>query len=314
MSGTNLSIFELLELFPDDSSAEAWFTENRWPNGVACIECGSLNVQARPTRTPQPYRCRDCRRDFSVKTETLMHGSQLGLRVWAVAIYLLATNPKGVSSLALHRHLGITQKTAWFLAHRIRETWEDHRETFAGPVEVDETHIGGRVKNMHGDERRAARAKFNYGKSIVAGARDRPSGHVAAEVIESASRSNIVGFLEEHAAEEATIYHDEASVYQRLPWEHEGVNHSIGEYVRDGASTNGIESFWALLKRAHMGIFHKMSPKHLHRYVRELAGRNNHRGEPALEHMAAMAASMNGKRLMYRDLIADNGLSSGARS
>lgn len=138
--GTSLT--EIMRTFPDNVAAEKWFVENRWPNGVHCPCCGAKNVQERKTRKPQPYRCRDCRKDFSVKTGTLMHHSRLGLQVWAIAIYLLVTNLKGVSSMKLHRGLDITQKSAWHLAHRIRETWRDNEDMFSGPLELDETFTG----------------------------------------------------------------------------------------------------------------------------------------------------------------------------
>ncbi len=122
---TGLTLIELTRIFPDDAAAERWFVQTRWPDGVNCPCCGSLNVQERATRKPQPYRCRDCRKDFSVKLGTLMEGSKLGFQIWAMAIYLMMTGIKGTSSMKLHRDLGITQKTAWHLAHRIRETWSD---------------------------------------------------------------------------------------------------------------------------------------------------------------------------------------------
>ena len=128
------SLIEIMRMFPDDAAAEKWFVKTRWPDGVHCSRCGSANIQERKTRKPQPYRCRDCRKDFSVKTGTLMHNSRLELQVWAVAIYLLVTNLEGVSSRKLHRDLGITQKTAWHLAHRIRETWKDNQGDFLEPV------------------------------------------------------------------------------------------------------------------------------------------------------------------------------------
>ena len=120
-----LSIKALLRMFPDDATAEQWFTEVRWPEGVRCPKCDSDNIQERTTRKPQPYRCRSCRKDFSVKTDTLMHNSPLGCQTWAIAIYLMSTGLKGVSSMKLHRDLDVTQKTAWHLSMRIRETFED---------------------------------------------------------------------------------------------------------------------------------------------------------------------------------------------
>ena len=155
-----VSFIEIMRMFPDDVTAEKWFVKTRWLDGVHCPCCGSVNIQERKTRKPQPYRCRDCRKDFSVKTGTLMHNSRLGLQVWAVAIYLLVTNLKGVSSMKLHKDLGVTQKTAWHLAHRIRETWKDNQGDFLGPVEVDETFMGGREKNKHEDKRSHTRGAF----------------------------------------------------------------------------------------------------------------------------------------------------------
>ncbi len=150
-----LSFIEVADMFPDNLTAERWFVQTRWPNGVCCSACGSLNVQARPKRKPQPFRCRerDCLNDFSVKTGTPMQSSNIGLRKWAIAFYLLATGLKGTSSMKLHRDLKVTQKTAWFMLHRIRETWDKGSSMFGGPVEIDETFIGGKARNMHAHKR-----------------------------------------------------------------------------------------------------------------------------------------------------------------
>ena len=173
---TGISLPELFAMSPDDETAEAWFISQRWPDGVRCPDCGSANIQERATRKPQPFRCRDCRKDFSVKTRTLMRASKLGCRIWALAIYLMSTNLKGVSSMKLHCDLGVTQKAAWHLAHRIRESWADGQaERFSGPVEADEAFVGGLEKNKHADKKlRAGRGAV--GKEVVAGVKGRTTG------------------------------------------------------------------------------------------------------------------------------------------
>ena len=298
-----MTLVEVMRMFPDDATAERWFIDMRWPMGVHCPDCGSMSVQERPTRKPQPYRCRDCRKDFSVKTGSLMHGSKLGFQVWALAIYLLATNLKSVSSMKLHRDLGVTQKTAWYLSQRIRETWVDHRESFSGPVEVDETYVGGKKKNMSKARRKATPGRGTVGKAAVAGARDRATGRVSASVVDRTDKATLQKFVRERARAGAKVYTDEASAYEGMPFNYEAVKHGAGEYVRGMAHTNGIESFWAMLKRAHKGTFHQLSIKHLQRYVCEFAGRHNQRSADTVSQMEAIAEGLNGKQLSYDDLI-----------
>ena len=296
------SFVQVSRMFPDDAAAEAWFTKTRWPNGVHCTACGSVNVQERKTRKPQPYRCRDCRKDFSVKTGTLMHSSPMGLQTWAIAIYLLATNLKSVSSMKLHSDLEITQKNAWFLAKRIRETWCDNAAPFAGPVEVDETYFGGKKKNMPKAKREKIKGRGTAGKAIVAGVKDRATNQVSARTVAGTDVRTLQGFVAEHAAPGAKVFTDDAAAYRGMPFDHEAVRHSVGEYVNGMAHTNGIESFWSMLKRAHKGTFHKISAKHLDRYVTEFAGRHNNRPTDTLDQMAEIARAMAGERLMYRYL------------
>ena len=171
-----MTVMELLDKFPDDATAEAWFEAQRWPEGRFCPDCGSTNTVGVASRKPMPYRCRDCRHHFSVRKGTVMQSSKLGLQKWAIAIYMMTTGIKGTSSMKLYREVGIRQPTAWFLMQRIREGFiEGENKSFPGPVEADETYIGGKLGNMTAKSRKEARQKPDLGKTIVAGVKDRPS-------------------------------------------------------------------------------------------------------------------------------------------
>ena len=273
-----ISLAELFRMFPDDAAAERWFVEKRWPDGICCHYCRSENVQTGAKHKTMPLRCRHCRKRFSVRTGTVMQSSKLAYQTWAVAIYLLTTSLKGVSSLKLHRDLDITQKSAWHLAHRLRETWHNRDgEPFAGPLEADETFVGGKAKNMHKAHPERLTGRGGVDKTAVAAVLDRATKRVRAAVVTRVDGPTLNGFVGEHAADGATVYTDEAAAYAGLP-NRESLSQGVGEYVKGQAhNINGMESFWSMLKRGYVGTYHRMSPEHLGRYVGEFEGRHNTR-------------------------------------
>ena len=315
---SGISLIELMEMFPDEATATAWLEAKIWPNGRCCGHCGSAGTSLVPNAKPMPYWCPDCREYFSVRTGTVMARSKIPLHKWVIAFYLEITSLKGVSSMKLHRDLGISQKSAWFMLHRIRESWMSGKpiNQFSGPVEVDETYFGGKRANMSNAQRKklAGTGRGTAHKIAVVGMKDRVTKNVRAKVIESPNKATLQGFVVENAAPGATVYTDELSAYEGIPFNHEVVKHGISQFVKGMAHTNGAESFWSMLKRAHMGTYHKLSPKHLNRYVQQFAGKQNFREKDTLAQMSSVATGMVGKCLTYRDLIRDNGLSSGARS
>ena len=314
-----ITLMELHDLFPDDESARKWFESVVWPTGRCCPRCGGTRTMEAKHES-MPYWCPDCRHHFSVKCGTLMERSKISLRKWVYAIYLHLTSLKGVSSVKLHRDIGVRQATAWHMLQRIRKAFDDDDDdqNFGGPVEADETYIGGLRKNMSNLKRKklAGTGRGAVGKEAVVGVKDRATNQVKVRHVPRTDAENLGNFVAQHAKFGAKLYTDESKVYNVLdPWyRHESVNHSANEFVRGLAHTNGVESFWSMLKRGYIGIYHKMSPKHLHRYILEFAGRHNVREHDTLAQMASVASGMVGKRLTYRELISDNGLPSGARS
>ncbi len=299
-------------MFPDETTARHWFESIMWPEGQrVCPECVSENTYE-CSHAKMPYRCRDCRKYFSVKTGTVMAGSPIPLLKWLYAIYLDTTSLKGVASTKLHRDLKITQKSAWHMQQRIREAFTGQDERFAGPVEADETYMGGKDYNKHMRNRK----KLGRGpvtKTAVVGVKDRQTKRVAARVVRSTDSKTLQSFVREHTTEDTTVYTDESRAYDGLT-NRFSVKHGVGSYVNGRIHINGIESFWSMLKRAHKGTFHKMSPKHLQRYVNEFATRHNFRDLDTIDQMGIVTAGLVGRFLPYRELIRPNGLSSEARS
>ena len=297
-----ISLIEIFQMFPDDATAEKWFIETRWPDGIHCPYCGSDKIQTGCKHRTMPFRCKEyktCGAKFSTKSNSVMESSRLGYQVWAVAIYLITTSLKSVSSMKLHRDLKVSQKTAWHLAHRLRKSFEDDDRYFNGIVEANDSYFCGLEKNKHKDNKLNS-GRGAVGKKAVAGLKDRDSNKVTAKVIENTKRITLHGFIGDNVVQGSTVCTDDFMSYRNMDgYDHHFVRHSVGEYVDENIHINGMESFWSVLKRAHKGKFHKIRHKHLDRYVTKFAGWHSNRSLDTIRQMENIVRGKIGKQLKY---------------
>ena len=292
-----MDLIRLMDDFNSEAKCRKLLEELRWPNGVACLQCGSLYI--RHTVSRNQFDCGDCGYQFSVTAGTMLHDTHLPLQKWFLAIYLMIESKKGISALQLKRTLNVAYRTAWYLCHRIRAAMEDaYPVPLRGIVEIDETFIGGKVRGQG--------RGYRKNKAIVVGAVQR-GGKLVLKVVQARDRRTLHSFIEEVTADETFAYFtDDWAPYQGIAdgdTVHETVNHSIEEWVRGEVHTNTVENVWSLLKRSIIGAYHKVSVKHLDAYLDELEWRYNNRDNPWL-FRDTLLRLLDAKHVRYKDLVA----------
>ena len=301
-----IGILRLQKMFSTEYKANKWFEAVRWNSKPVCPKCKqSDNIVKRTDKQhSHAYCCNTCspQYTFTVKTGTVMHSSKLPLTKWGIVCYLILTARKGVSSLQLSKELDITQKSAWFMLQRVREGCKQGVFKLSGGVEIDETYIGGKEGNKH-ESKQLKVGRGGVSKQAILGMRER-GGRLKARLIGNMAKQTLHPIIRRNIMSGSTLYTDDHQSYQGAYRRHKVVNHSAKQYVNGMAHTNGIESVWALLKRGLTGTYHKVSVKHLPRYVDEFAFRLNEGNcqVDTIERMQALAKGFGGKRLSYKQL------------
>jgi transposase-like protein len=318
MENQELNLATLSPMFADEESARLFLENKRWPNGPICPFCGSDKIYSLKPKTNSispvrlgVHKCSSCRKQFTVRIGTIFEDSHISLNKWLMAIHLMTSSKKGVSSLQLSRELGITPKSAWFLSHRIREamTEKSDMNLLIGTVEVDETYVGGKPrKENKGSEPKKHKRGRGTDKAPVMALVER-DGKAYSKPIKNVDGKTLKGNIKRMVNQDSTIMTDEWKSYRGIGKDFTGshwtVNHGEGEFSRGWVYTNTAESYFALLKRGVMGIFHQVSKWHLHRYCNEFSFRWNHRKVSDGERMVAAIKGVVGKRLTYR-LVSPN--------
>lgn len=305
---------ELQKLFADKDAAREHLEKIRWANGVVCPHCGVTDEYY--TITPKAtsksparkglYKCKACGKQFTVTVGTIFEDSHIPLNKWLHVFHLVCSSKKGISAHQIHRTVGVSYKSAWFMVHRIRYAMEQRSfEKSSGTIEVDETYVGGKPrKNNKGENVKPTKRGRGTSKTPVVLVVER-DGQSHAKKMTTLSAKNLREYIQEHANKEATVNTDGYTGYNGLNKHfavHEVVDHNAGEYARGDANTNTAESWFALLKRGVYGTFHHISAKHLDRYANEFAFRWNYRKTTDYERTIAAIRAIDGKRLQYKEL------------
>lgn len=317
------TVLQLADQLRDEADAYLFLEEMRWNGKPACAHCGAAepyflnpaNGKTRSTRTGSEsqrrvWKCRECRKQFSVLTGTIFHGTKIPVRTWVLVVFEMASSKNGVAAREVERKYGLTPKSAWFMMHRIREAMK--REPMAGlltgRVVADETYLGGKPKNRHGHDPKERDGRIGgTDKTPVVALVSRETGEVVAKVLPNVTGANLAAAIAGEVEPERVVLHtDQSRQYRwmRLPFAgHEAVDHSKGEYVRGDVSTNQAENFFSQLKRSIDGSHHHVSVNHLPRYLAEFSFRYTYRRESDSQRMARLVQRVGGRRLMYKPAI-----------
>jgi len=310
------TLTDAIRYFADDQVCIDTVAQMRWPDGPVCPKCSSVADRQHWLKTQKRFQCRDCGKQYSVKVDTIFEDSALKLDKWLTAMWLLANCKNGISSYEVAKDIGVTQKSAWFMLHRIREAMKNKSlrkmGNTGGPVEVDETFVGGKPKNMHGSRRAKLQTAQNGTgdhKIAVMGMLDRDTREVRTKVIPNIKRETLQAEILRQIQGAGTVYTDRWVGYDNLAAQafiHETVNH-VDEYVRGQVHTQGIENFWSLLKRTLSGTYVAVEPFHLDAYADEQCFRFNNRATKDnplddQDRFLALLSQVSGKRLTYAEL------------